>query len=65
MYLKDPVDRKHLQDCISRIKLIAISARGDPEMFHIKADQLLCEILTDLGYGDVVAIFNDMEKWYS
>lgn len=65
IYLKNPVDREHLQESISRMKLIAVSERNDPEMFHIKADDLLCEILTDLGYGDVVAIFNDMERWYS
>lgn len=65
LYLREPVDRQHLQECISRMKLIAVSERGDPETLHIKADQLLCEILTDLGYGDVVAIFNDMEMWYA
>lgn len=39
--------------------------RLDPEMSHIKADRLMCELLTELGYGEAVKIFEEMEKWYS
>lgn len=31
---------------------------------HIKADELMCEILTDLGYGEGIEIFKKMEKYY-
>lgn len=31
---------------------------------HMDGDDLMCEILTDLGYGDGVEIFECMEKWY-
>lgn len=34
------------------------------EAAHIKADELMCEILTDLGYGEGIEIFKKMEKYY-
>ena len=38
---------------------------GDNEMRHIKADDLMCAVLSDLGYGEAVAVFNRMGKWYA
>jgi hypothetical protein len=38
---------------------------GDPEAAHGKADDLLCELLTELGYGKLVDIYNRVEKWYA
>lgn len=32
---------------------------------HRYADWLMCEVLTELGYGEGVEIFEDMERWYS
>lgn len=46
-------------------------AAGDKDGFHDQveehsdADQLLCEVLRSLGYGDGVEIFKNMPKWYS
>ena len=37
----------------------------DAEIAHVKADGLMCELLTELGYGEAVKIFDEMEKWYS
>ena len=31
---------------------------------HRQADTLMCSILTELGYGEVVAIFEKMMKYY-
>jgi len=41
-----------------------ISQIRDIELRHTKADELLCEILTSLGYQDVVNAFNSMNKFY-
>ena len=38
---------------------------GDPEAFHSCADDLICELLNSLGYGEGVNIFLDAEKYYS
>lgn len=37
----------------------------DYELFHISADDLMCEILRGFGYGDGVDFFETHEKWYS
>lgn len=37
----------------------------NPEEAHYKADVLMCELLTELGYSEGVEIFKEMYKWYS
>lgn len=37
----------------------------DEEDQHRDADGLMCNVLRSLGYGDGVAVFNKMHKWYS
>jgi hypothetical protein len=37
----------------------------DPETAHINADGILCNLLRDLGYEDVVVAFIKIHKWYS
>jgi hypothetical protein len=32
---------------------------------HLEADELLCQILRELGYGEAVQIFEDADKWYA
>ena len=34
------------------------------EAAHIKADELMCEILIELGYEEGIDIFKRMEKYY-
>lgn len=36
-----------------------------PEMAHILADELMCKLLRELGYGEGVDIFEKMDKWYA
>ena len=40
-------------------------ADGHPERFHIEADDLICKVMRDLGYGDGIDIFEEHERWYS
>lgn len=35
------------------------------ELFHIRADELMCKLLIELGYGQGVEVFLDTPKWYS
>lgn len=37
----------------------------DQDGAHRDADEVLCEMLTALGYGDVVAEYYAVEKWFS
>ena len=37
----------------------------DVENAHADADDLMCEMLIQFGYGEGVDIFDKVEKWYS
>lgn len=36
----------------------------DQEDRHMLADNIMCDLLINLGYGKGVKIFKKMEKWY-
>lgn len=36
-----------------------------PEDAHYDADMVLCNLLTELGYADVVDEWHKIEKWYA
>ena len=38
---------------------------GDPEAEHVRADELLCELLKQLGYEKTVTAFEKVFKWYA
>ncbi|WP_288333394.1 hypothetical protein [Cloacibacillus porcorum] len=51
-------------------KMLALSRRFqaercDYERFHVEADELMCRILRDLGYGAGVGIFERGVKGYA
>lgn len=47
------------------VKLRALHTSYDPESDHAEADKVLCELLTTLGYEDVVIEFDNVDKWYA
>ena len=38
---------------------------GDREDWHVEADNILCELLDELGYHDFVEAFEEVPKWYA
>ena len=49
-------------------RMLALDARsqsGALNRTHIEADELMCEILRELGYAAGVEIFEEMDKWYA
>ncbi len=46
-------------------KLKEQQANEDQEEAHIAADDILCELLTAIGYEDVVKEYEKIGKWYS
>ena len=48
-----------------RNKMQAIADKRDIEEGHIEADDLMCELLKGLGYGEGVDIFEGMDRWYA
>ena len=61
--LKLPITPEDFRD---KMKYINYEANHyDAEMPHVLADNLMCEILSKLGYGEGVELFKDMKRWYS
>lgn len=46
-------------------KMRELSDSGDLEGAHVEMDDLMCEILKSLGYGEGVEIFENTDKWYA
>ncbi len=46
-------------------QLQELQSNGDIENAHIIADKILCDLLKDLGYSDVVLEWKNVEKWYA
>lgn len=44
-------------------KLAECQKNDDSEMAHSDADDALCALLDELGYGDVVAEYHKVHKW--
>lgn len=42
-----------------------LARSNDPEYSHGEADDLMCEVLEQLGYGAGVKVFDNMVRWYS
>ncbi|MEE9366059.1 MAG: hypothetical protein V3W44_05160 [Dehalococcoidales bacterium] len=49
-------DRSRGHSCCNR--------EGDNPESHIAADELMCKVLEDLGYGKGVEIFKETIRWY-
>ncbi len=53
------------EDAAEEAKRIMTAYSGDTEALHGKLDDLLCIILNDAGYTEVVGLFETAEKWYA
>ena len=42
-----------------------LRTNDDTEMAHIHADSVLCDLLTSLGYKEVVDEYEEISKWYA
>ncbi len=45
--------------------LKAEQSNVDVEVAHVRADDILCGLLIELGYSDVVEEFEKVRKWYA
>jgi hypothetical protein len=57
------MDKK--QTAIYKKAMIECAQSDDPETAHAYADNLLCNMLIELGYGEIVDIYNLVGKWYT
>lgn len=56
--------KKHEQIALDRLDGI-LNECGDIEADHIKADEVLCQLLISLGYEAVVEKWQEIPKWYA
>lgn len=49
--------------CLARIK--AQIGNGDYQLAHIEADDALTDLLTALGFTEIVEAYNAVGKWYA
>ena len=63
-----PIEFKtHMQKISKNVMELDDQNQDMPSMIekaHIQADELMCQILTDLGYGEGIDLFKKMEKYY-
>ena len=46
-------------------KMIELSMMDDKQDRHEAGDSLMQEMLTQLGYGEGVKVFEEFDKWYA
>ena len=54
-----------MDKCKAIAKLEECQSNRDTEKAHGDADDVLCELLTELGYDDVVSEYHKVKKWYA
>lgn len=57
------MSKLNAEEIIYRLK--ALQSGTDVECSHCEADDILCELLIDIGYSDVVEEYNEVDKWYA
>ncbi len=58
-----PMTREEL---VKKLEMMQDDKKLDPEQVHCRADGLLCKFLENLGYLDIVKVYDAIEpKWYA
>ena len=53
------------EEFLNKMLELKAKRKSDPELLHEEANDLLCAMLRELGYGEGVDVYDSMEKWYS
>lgn len=57
---------KRLNDkYLKRMNEVKQRYADDEEVAHCLADEILCDLLINLGYIELVSEYNDVDKWYA
>ncbi len=56
-------DRGVADEAIRKLK--EEQTNGDTEIAHVNADDILCNLLSELGFEDVVTEYAKVRKWYA
>lgn len=56
-------NQERLKIAVEKLKIWQGS--GDKEVNHWEADKVLCDLLTELGFEEVVEEWDKVGKWYA
>lgn len=56
------LSKEFREEAIRRLK--ANQGRGDMEAAHVDSDDVLLDVLSVLGYDDIIQEYNKVAKWY-
>lgn len=59
------IDPANFEEVMRKLDVSLKNGMADVEAAHVYADDLMCTVLYQLGYGKGVDIFRNMEKWYA
>ena len=62
-YDKDETEKINIEEIKAKLKELQQS--DDVEQSHYEADQIICNLLNDLGYKDILKEYNKISKWYA
>lgn len=68
MRLEKVIDKPLVSEELTPQEFVAamrVIAGAEPDVGHSVADELMCRILKKHGYGEGVAIFEEMKRWNS
>jgi len=54
-FIKEAIEK--MKECVKN--------NGDIEVAHLDADNILCDVLTQLGYKELVDLYKKVDKWYA
>ena len=50
---------------VQRMRVLAAESRGDQEKAHEKADELIIEILKNVGLAEIAEQYEEVYKWFA
>ena len=52
-----------IKEAVEQLK--ALEKNGDTEVVHLRADDILCDVLRQLGAKELVDEYEKVSKWYA
>lgn len=56
---------KLIADAIAKLNDCIVYSDYDAEGAHANADEVLCHFINELGYANIVELFDKVKKWYA
>lgn len=63
----DFINKKYFEDLKEKyvIKMQEAINNNDEETGHMNCDDILCDLLNELGFNEIIDIYNMQDKWFA